>query len=136
MERLCRAKGRSTSRLAEDALAALQAHDWPGNVRELHNALERGLIMAHGEVITVTDLPDMSPSGPAVETVTTPSATPPAAVDATGTPDDFLPFAEMERRHLESALARAGGNKTAAAKLLGLSLRSLYTKLKRHGLAS
>jgi DNA-binding NtrC family response regulator len=52
------------------------------------------------------------------------------------TEGEFLHLADLERRHLEQALVRAAGNKTAAAKLLGLSLRSLYTKLKRHGLAS
>jgi DNA-binding NtrC family response regulator len=124
-------------RVAEAAMAALQAHHWPGNVRELHNALERGLIMAQGMVITLQDLPNLSSIAP-VPT----SATGPATATMQGlageppsTPDDFVPLAELERRHLEVALARAGGNKTAAAKLLGLSLRSLYTKLKRHGLA-
>jgi two-component system response regulator AtoC len=122
-------------RVADEAMATLLAHDWPGNVRELHNALERGLIMAHDNVITLGDLPALSASVPT--TVTAPAHPPPgAAPEGAGREAEFLPLAEMERRHLESALARADGNKTAAAKLLGLSLRSLYTKLKRHGLAS
>jgi two-component system response regulator AtoC len=116
-------------RLAPEAMAALQGHDWPGNVRELHNALERGLIMARGNVITLDDLPPLQARAGA-------PATPPAAGVPVGPPpargDEFLPLLELERRHLEAALARADGNKTAAAKLLGVSLRSLYTKLKRH----
>jgi len=119
-------------RVAGEAMAALRAHDWPGNVRELHNALERGMIMARGNVITVDDLPamrarvgaDVSP--PSVRAVPEGSS---AAADG-----EFLPLQELERQHLTAALTRADGNKTAAAKLLGLSLRSLYTKLKRHGM--
>jgi len=117
-------------RLAAEAMTALQAHDWPGNVRELHNALERGLIMARGDVIAVDDLPPLRAPAGAVSTSpafhAAPVGTPPPSEG------DFLPLLELERRHLASALARADGNKTAAAKLLGLSLRSLYTKLKRH----
>jgi len=111
-------------------MSALQAHDWPGNVRELHNALERGLIMARGNVIALDDLPPLRAHAHA----DLPSPPPTSAVAGSPPPTegDFLPLLELERRHLASALARADGNKTAAAKLLGLSLRSLYTKLKRH----
>jgi len=125
-------------RLAAAALVALRAHDWPGNVRELHNALERGLIMAQGNVITLHDLPPLSASAPMPTMAADPAA--PLAPEPTGQPagvdGDFVPLAKLERHHLAAALTRAGGNKTAAAKLLGLSLRSLYTKLKRHGMAS
>ncbi len=121
----------------EAAMAALTAHTWPGNVRELFNALERGLIMAQGEVIQVADLPPLG--GPGGAPAPRPAAAPPAPVAAgSGARDSeeaFVPLAELERRHLEEALARAGGNKTRAAKLLGVSLRSLYTKLNRHGLS-
>ncbi|RMF78925.1 MAG: sigma-54-dependent Fis family transcriptional regulator [Nitrospirae bacterium] len=125
---------------SEAALERLLAHDWPGNVRELFNALERGLIMAEGDTLRPQDLPPLGRGTPAAATppppraaaaaTAPPPATPGAAADGT-----FLPLAELERRHLEAAMAQAGGNKTRAAQLLGLSLRSLYTKLKRHGLA-
>jgi DNA-binding NtrC family response regulator len=116
-------------RLATKAMAALVAHDWPGNVRELHNALERGLIMARSPVITLADLPLLRVRAGA-------DLPPPPTSTAAGSPPesdgDFVPLVELERRHIAAALAQADGNKTAAAKLLGLSLRSLYTKLKRH----
>ena len=120
------------SEVDDKAMAALTAHTWPGNVRELFNALERGLIMATGGVIRAADLPPLGG-------VAAPPRVTPAPVPAAGAPEGaeggpFLPLAELERRHLEEALARADGNKTQAAKLLGVSLRSLYTKLNRHGL--
>jgi DNA-binding NtrC family response regulator len=116
--------------LSEAAMAALMAHTWPGNVRELHNALERGLILARGEVIEAQDLPPLAAESPASPP---PSRRLPATAGDTA-PVDFLPLEELERRHLQEALARSDGNKTEAARLLGISLRSLYTKLGRHGL--
>jgi len=120
------------SEVDDAALAALTGHTWPGNVRELFNALERGLIMATGGLIRAVDLPPLG-GGPAAPTrpVVAPAV---VASDPAGEGGPFVPLAELERRHLEEALARVDGNKTQAAKLLGLSLRSLYTKLNRHGL--
>jgi len=125
-------------RLTTRALEALVAHDWPGNVRELKNALERGLIMARGDEIDLADLPPLSRTGsaPPDPGSGTLSATPAGtgAPPPEGESDPFLPLDELERRQIVRALERTGGNKTAAARLLGISLRSLYTRLARHGL--
>ncbi|RMG42579.1 MAG: sigma-54-dependent Fis family transcriptional regulator [Acidobacteria bacterium] len=122
-------------RLTPRALEALRAHDWPGNVRELRNAIERGLIMARGDTIDVGDLPPLRPgsAAPAPEAPRRPA--PPAVREGAGD-GEFLPLAELEARQIREALERTGGNKTAAARLLGISLRSLYTKLARHGIES
>ncbi len=117
-----------------EAMAALKAHHWPGNVRELFNALERGLIMASGGVIRLADLPPLG-GGPALSPRSVANPTP-AVSEAPDGSAPFAPLADLERRHLEEALALADGNKTRAAKLLGVSLRSLYTKLNRHNIAT
>jgi len=116
------------------ALAALMAHPWPGNVRELFNCLERGLIMARDGQIRAADLEPLSGGRVAPPRPATPFVT--APVEPAGAGNPFVPLADLERRHLEEALRRAEGNKTQAARLLGLSLRSLYTKLKRYGLST
>ncbi len=105
--------------VAPEAAEALARYDWPGNVRELANVLERAQIMADGPLITPDDLPDVIARGP------WPDA---GAAPAPGT------LAAAERRGVEEALRRAGGNKVAAAKALGVSRRSLYRLIERYQL--
>jgi len=97
----------------------LSAHDWPGNVRELENVLERALILSGG-----------APIGP--QHIQMPE---PVPAQTSMSPSQSGPLREMERQMLEDALRRAGGNKSKAAKLLGITRRMLYTKLERYGLA-
>ncbi len=106
------------------ALERLAAQDWPGNVRELHNVVKRAAIMARGPTIEPADLPI---EAPAVE-----SAAPAAAVNGS---DDLhlrpgMPIAEAERRLISATLAHLGGDKRQAAEMLGISLKTLYTRLK------
>jgi two-component system response regulator HydG len=105
------------------ALRALLDHAWPGNIRELEHALERGLLLAQGEAITLADLP--------------PELTP-APVIADGG-DDGGRYRKArdawERRWLEELLREAGGGVGKAAELAGLHRSTLYEKLKSHGLA-
>jgi DNA-binding NtrC family response regulator len=99
----------------------LGQHAWPGNVRELENALARACALG-GAVIDVEDLP---------EAVARSRWSPPAA---SGPPGDLTlkPALEaLERAYLDAAMARAGGNQTVAARLLGLSRFGLQKKLKR-----
>ncbi|HOX43533.1 MAG TPA: sigma-54 dependent transcriptional regulator [Myxococcota bacterium] len=104
-------------RLAPDALAALGAYPWPGNVRELGNALERAAILAREDEIHAADLL----LGPI------PDGAAPAA-PAGGT------LAELERQAIVAALQAEGGHRKRAAARLGIGLRTLYDKLKAHGL--
>jgi DNA-binding NtrC family response regulator len=110
----------------EAALAVLRRYAWPGNVRELRNVLERAVIVCPGELIGVAHLP----SPPAA---TAASAEPPAdqAADdvrlAVGTTVD-----EAERRLILRTLAHTVNNKTRAAEILGISLKTLHNKLNRY----
>ena len=114
--------------LSPGAERLLGAAMWEGNVRELRNVIERACIMADGDFITEREL---SISMPAL-----PSAPPRkplgAAPDSSSgeLPDDDL-LITVEREHIQRALARARGNKKAAARMLGLSRRALYRRLER-----
>jgi len=123
--------------LAPEAMRALAAHAWPGNVRELRNAIERGLIMADGDVVTLADLPPLrGPTAARRPAATAAPSAPPSASEVVAAPGaaDFPRLQALEKAHVERALALSDGNKTRASRLLGISLRSLYTKLDRHGL--
>ena len=99
------------------SLAALQQYDWPGNVRELRNVIERAMILCEGETIGPEHLNLPAASG---ETGSVPLIGGQATI------------AEVEWRMVQDALKRHQGNKTAAAKSLGISLRTLYNKLDAH----
>jgi DNA-binding NtrC family response regulator len=107
--------------LSDDAVEALLAHHWPGNVRELRNAIERAVIFAEGERIERADL------GPEIGG---------AAADRDGPPGWFvkLPMRldELEKRAVFAALRASGGNKSQAARTLGVDRVTVYNKLKTY----
>jgi two-component system response regulator HydG len=102
----------------DEAVGRLEAHAWPGNVRELENVIERGVVLAKGSLMDVTDLPEeiagVTPLPEGVLTV------------RIGTP-----LAEIEQRLLDETLRVTRGNKTLAAKLLGIDVRTVSRKLER-----
>jgi DNA-binding NtrC family response regulator len=98
---------------ASDLPAALQAHSWPGNVRELRNAMERLAVLAPGPTITGKDFQQLCLS---------------AVVEDLGVGQPVT-LAEAERQAIELALAATGGNKTQAARLLGITPKTLHAKL-------
>ena len=104
-----------------------QAH-WEGNVRELRNVVERACILADTDLVTERELTISMPPRVSMRTGTRPVPTAPGQTDA-----DLL--VNVEREHIQRALVRAGGNKKAAAKMLGLSRRALYRRLERLDLA-
>jgi two-component system, NtrC family, response regulator AtoC len=114
--------------LQADALAALGAYPWPGNVRELSNALERAAILARTDEIHAADLL----LGPAPERAVRASPSQSTAAQAPAPVDGTL--AQMERRAILAALQAEGGHRKRAAARLGIGLRTLYDKLKAHGL--
>jgi two-component system, NtrC family, response regulator AtoC len=130
LEKLRARMGRSAVRLAPSAMDALSAYGFPGNVRELENILERALIYAEDEEILGSDLelphrgspPLFAPSLPAPEL-------PRGADDPTRSSLD-----DLERRAIEAALEKWGGNRTKAAEELGISRRTILYRLKRYGL--
>ena len=107
------------SRVDAEALKALKAYSWPGNVRELANVLERAQILAENYIITVEDLP---------ENVTI------AAVSSEAAAGDPRHLSEVERRHVQAVLHEEKGNKVHAARVLGISRRSLYRLIEKYHL--
>lgn len=101
------------------AAAALAAYDWPGNLRQLRNAVLSATLLAAGEYVTCRDLPEEITGGPAAESPAAP-----------------LPLRDRasEEEQIRRALAAAGGNKSQAAKLLGIDRKTLYNKLHLYGI--
>ena len=106
--------------VTQEATEALAAHDWPGNVRELLNLIERVVVTAKGDRLTVEDF-----FGPVLSS--------PDSQDLRTLVRDVA--AQAERTKIVEALAQANGNRVRAAKLLKISRASLYNKLRAHGLA-
>jgi two-component system response regulator PilR (NtrC family) len=125
LARLAEASGLPAVRLSDDALQALKAYAFPGNVRELENVLERALALCSGEAIGADDLLlDPSDIGEASHAAPeTPGAAP---------LQDYLD--RVERHVIEEALEKTGGNRTAAARALGVTFRSLRYRLERLGI--
>ncbi len=126
--RLAREAGREEMSLSREAAALLQAHDWPGNVRELENAMERAVTLNDGPIIKADVLP------PQVRGVT-PMPMDGELVLPEGGMDLTSYLDSVERKFLQMALDQAGGIKTEAAKLLGLSFRSMRYRLAKLGLS-
>jgi len=108
--------------LSAETLAVLRLHDWPGNVRELLHAIERALVVADGEEVRPGDLPRAIRSGPD-----------PASAGAS--PGALPSLEELERAHIERVLRAVDGHRSSAARILGISERNLYRKLKSYGIS-
>ncbi len=113
--------------LTPGAERLLSAGEWDGNVRELRNVIERACILADGDFITERELAVSMPAAVTRAPAGHADADRPAPA---GTADKDL-LVTVERDHIQRALVRAGGNKKAAAKMLGLSRRALYRRLER-----
>jgi two-component system, NtrC family, response regulator AtoC len=116
-------RGKSARAVSEAAMQRLAESAWPGNVRELFHVLERAAVLCGSEVIDIGDLPE-TPRAPG----------PPTAPDS----EDLslhAAVARVERELILRALERAKGNRSAAARLLGIARPQLYAKLEEHALA-
>lgn len=117
--------GIENSGLTRQALDLLSAHRWPGNVRELANTLERAVIMARGEPIEAQHMPEaLRPAPPELKS----ADALPVAVGSD------MSLESAERDQIRKALLRSGGKRVEAARLLGLSRRTLYRKLDKYGI--
>jgi len=115
-------EGTGARAVSEEAMALLLRYPWPGNVRELFHVLERAAVLCGGEVIDVPNLPEALMTAPV----------------AAGAPEEDLPLREavaaLERRMILRALERAGGNRSEAARQLGIGRPVLYAKLEQYGI--
>jgi transcriptional regulator with GAF, ATPase, and Fis domain len=117
---------RTITRLAPDALAALMDYGWPGNVRELRNMIERAVVVNDGDVLALGSFPPPirpeEPAGPAGQ----------ARWETLQNLTLDEKVAQLEKAFVVDALARAGGVQAAAARLLGVTERSVWHLVKKH----
>ena len=100
--------------LSPDLVERLFHYSFPGNARELENIIAEAVLLEKGNSLTLVSAPTLAPS-----------------LDDTVPPEtDLLSLAEMEKHHIERVLKSTGGNRTKAAKILGIGLRALQRKLK------
>jgi DNA-binding NtrC family response regulator len=140
----CRDQQREMLTITAQAIATLESHNWPGNVRELRQVMESSLVLCEGTTIEPAHLIGLSPveSSSSEFDVEAPSTTSPAigVERKPNTVADFtVPLAEEIRRlevsRIEQALDASGGNRTQAAKLLGMPRRTLMHKLSLLGMS-
>lgn len=108
--------------ISEAAAAKLLEYEWPGNVRELRNAIERAIALARFSQVALEDLPQK------IRGYRRPNA-PLEGLQA----GHYYPLAEIERRHILQVLEAVDGNKSMAARILGLDRKTLYRKLLQYG---
>ena len=113
--------GREVQGISSEAAQRLLDYDWPGNVRQLQNCMERAVTLTRFDHIAADDLP---------EKVTRYVPAQVSVVEAD--PEHILPLDALERRYIEKVLISCAGNKSQAARLLGLDRRTLYRKLERY----
>ncbi len=108
--------GKKIKDIDYEAMKAMLAYDWPGNIRELRNTLERAVVLAEGEIVTLHDLPDKF-----------------RTLDLEGIATSSLRQAldDYEREYIRRSLSESKGSKEATATRLGIDLATLYRKLKK-----
>jgi DNA-binding NtrC family response regulator len=111
---------RSIAGVSDRVMAAFHKHNWPGNIRELRNVIERATIVAKGPLIELEDLPPLEGAGLLA-----------AAAPAGDALVAGMTVGDAERRLIEITLVSTDGNKTRAAEMLGISLKTLHNKLNR-----
>jgi DNA-binding NtrC family response regulator len=118
-----RMKTRTPKTISAKAMEVLLAYDWPGNIRELENVIERAAILCQNNMIEPRDL--SLPNSPLVL---------PQANGQDNKIGTAMPLKDIERLHIEGVLRSFRGNKTESAKILGISLKTLYTKIQQYQL--
>lgn len=105
--------------VSDNAMRMLEEWDWPGNIRELMNVLLNASIQARGKPLRTEHLTSIKRG---------------AGNSQTGPPKPFPAMMDMEKQHMLDALAKTGGNKREAARILGISRDTLYRRMKKYGI--
>ena len=116
--------GKRVTGLSPEAAERLLSYSWPGNVRELQNAIERAVALARYDQVMVDDLPEKIRA-----------YRPSHVLIAADDPSELVPLEVAERRYILRVLESVGGNKTLAARVLGIGRKTLYRKLEQYGAA-
>lgn len=152
-QRFARKHGARVRGITEECTQALLTHDWPGNVRELQNIIERGVILCGEDEMlepnhigldsspTFKSSPD-SASAPGMtvpspaDQISLPASPPqqPQESESLSSEGTFLPLSDLEKQHILAALEQTRGNRTHAARMLGISIRTLRNKLNEYGM--
>jgi two-component system, NtrC family, response regulator AtoC len=119
LKRIASRTSKPVQGISGPAARLLMDYDWPGNVRELENCMERAVALCRLDEITVDDLPAKVQEHQSSKIVIT-----------TESPGELITLDEMERRYVRQVLNAVGGNKTHAARILGIDRRSLYRRLE------
>ncbi len=122
LERIAARTGKPAPGLSAEAAQRLMTYPWPGNVRELENCMEYAVALANYNEIMVSDLPDKVRA-----------YRPTQIVLSSNDPEQLVTLEELERRYVLRVLESVGGNKAAAARVLGIERRTLYRMLERWG---
>ncbi|HYF52272.1 MAG TPA: sigma-54 dependent transcriptional regulator [Planctomycetota bacterium] len=137
-------KNNRVKNMTPQVMELLRRYDWPGNVRELRNAIEHAYLLSPGDDIVPDSLPEdlLAKIGapvqytPAVTTAPSSGAAMPAVSGPALTLPLELKLDEVEKRFILAVYDKAKGNKTLAAKMLGIGLKTLYRKLLKYGMAT
>jgi two-component system, NtrC family, response regulator PilR len=115
-------KGADPRQLRPETIRLIADYSFPGNIRELENLVERALILAAGVPLGPEHFPSLRRSEE------------PEVAELPVIPESGVSMEDLERRYIQAALIKAGGNKSRAAALLGLTRRTLYSRMERHGI--
>ncbi len=129
MKRFGRKHGVHIKGFSDDAMRALKTHSWPGNVRELQNVIERAVILCSDNgILEPEHLGLTAAPAPAAASISSTSS----SLSSSSSSEPLPSLAEIEKRHILAALEKCKGNRTHAAKLLDVSIRTLRNKLHEY----
>jgi two-component system NtrC family response regulator len=123
LQQACERHGRPPVRIAREVFAAFNAYAWPGNVRELKNTIERMVVLARGDVLTLDDLPDQIKN-----------TLRGASNVLVHLPPDGISLEAVEREIIRQALLMHGGNQTRTARYLNITRSALIYRMQKYGL--
>jgi DNA-binding NtrC family response regulator len=123
LEKYNRENGKAIAGISDEVLESWKDYDWPGNVRELENTVERAVVMCKGKVL---ELQDVISHGRGITKAVT-------AASGKAESSTVVTIAEMERELILKTLESQGGNRTTAAEILDISVRTLRNKLAQYG---